>query len=206
MRGAMGSSRSTSFAAVRVARSATTALAALLAGTFGAKSARALDSTHLAAVTKPSVVLVSLYDPSGQKEGSGTGFFVSADGKLVTNHHVIAEAARATVTLADGREVAVRGVLADDKEHDVAILQVEGAGYPALTLGDTTMLHAGEDIVVIGSPLGLSTTISTGIVAAVRGEGLSKEAGFEKDYSKGTSAWGLQSRRRERPGRAARPS
>jgi S1-C subfamily serine protease len=168
-------------------------LAALSFGLLVAKAALALDVPHLAATVKPSVVLVTLYDDRGTKLGSGSGFFISADGKLVTNHHVIEGAAKATVSMSDGREIAVLRILADDPAHDIAVIQVEGGGYSPLPIGDTSALHVGDDIVVVGSPLGLSTTVSSGIVAAVREEGLSKESRFDsEDDKKMVAAWGLQ--------------
>jgi len=170
-------------------------LAGVLAATLAATTALALDLPKLAAAVKPSVVLVTLYDDRGTKVASGSGFFVSSDGKLVTNHHVIEGAAKATVSLSDGREVGVKRILADDPAHDIAVVQVEGAGYPPLPIGDTAALHVGDDVVVVGSPLGLSTTVSSGIVAAVREEGLSHESRFDEETEsdkKMMAAWGLQ--------------
>jgi S1-C subfamily serine protease len=168
-------------------------LAALGLGLLVARSALALDVPHLAATVKPSVVLVTLYDDRGTKLGSGSGFFISSDGKLVTNHHVIKGASRATVSLSDGREVAVKRVLADDAKHDIAVIEVEGGGYAPLSIGDTAALHVGDDVVVVGSPLGLSTTVSSGIVAAVREDGLAKDTRFDSDDDKEmVAAWGLQ--------------
>jgi serine protease Do len=188
-------------------------LARLVASALGAASflaasaAFALDPTQIASQAKPSVVLVSLFDAGGSRGGSGSGFFVDASGKLVTNHHVIEEAAQATVTLSDGRELPVVGILVDDAEHDIAVVQVAGGGTPfvPLALGDTTALHPGDEIAVIGSPLGLSTTVSTGIVSAVRGEGLAKENGFEKDHTGRTRAWGLQVTAPIAPGSSGSP-
>ena len=179
--------------------------ALLLAGLLFPRPASALELPQIAEATKPSVVLVTLYDANGTKAGSGSGFFVSADGELVTNHHVIEGAARASVSMSDGRELLVLGVLVDDPEHDIALVKVAGAGFPPLPIGDTTALHAGEDIVVIGSPLGLSTTISTGIVSAVRGDGLTSQEGFKKDTDKTTAAWGLQISAPIAPGSSGSP-
>ncbi len=141
------------------------AAAALLLAT----DARALEVPELAERTKPSVVLVTVFDAASHKLGTGTGFFVTADGRLVTNVHVIEDAAKATLTLDGGRVVEVAGVLATSPRDDLAVLQAAGPGpYPPLTLGDSQALVAGREIVVVGSPMGLSGTVSTGIVAAVR--------------------------------------
>jgi S1-C subfamily serine protease len=169
-------------------------LAAILGTLFGlvlaGRVAAASDLADLAAGAKASVVLISLYDESGRLTASGSGFFVSSGGRLVTNHHVIEDASKATATFADGRVVPIAGVLADDPEHDLAIVQAEGSSFAALTFADPASVHTGDEVVVIGSPLGLSAAVSTGIVAAVRDEGLSKEKGL--DEYKDMAAYGLQ--------------
>jgi S1-C subfamily serine protease len=167
-------------------------LAWFVALTVLAPAALALDVPRLAATAKPSVVLVTLYDERGEKVASGTGFFVSEDGKLVTNHHVIEGAVAAKASLSDGREVAIKSILSDDAPHDIAVVQCEGSGYAPLSIGDTSALHVGEDVVVVGSPLGLSTTVSTGIVAAVRDKGLAGDDRFDEEERKAAAAWGLQ--------------
>jgi serine protease Do len=164
---------------------------ALLAGLLlFARPLAASTLPELAAGATPSVVLITLYDSAGRKEAAGTGFFISTSGRLVTNHHVVEDSAKATATLSDGRVVPILGLLADDPDHDLAGLQAEGGGYAPLSLAEPGSIRAGDEVVVIGSPLGLSAAISTGIVAAVRDHGLSKENGFEKE--EGTRAWGLQ--------------
>ena len=133
----------------------------------------ALELPELAERTKPSVVLITIYDGSGHKLGTGSGFFITAGGRLVTNVHVIDEAGRATASVADGRVVDIEGVLAKDPDADVAVLQTAGGGtYPALPLGESKSLVAGQEVVVIGSPMGLAGTLSTGIVSAIRDKGL----------------------------------
>jgi S1-C subfamily serine protease len=154
------------------------------------RPAAAVNLPKLVEETKLSVVLVSLYNTSGRLVASGSGFFVSGSGRLVTNHHVIEDAAKATATLSDGRVVPITGVLADDPEHDLALLQAEGTDFHPVPLGAMASVHPGDEVVVIGSPLGLSAAISTGIVAAVRDEGLEKERPFDKNPH--MKAWGLQ--------------
>lgn len=161
----------------------------------------------LAAKAKPSVVLLSISDASGQKVGSGTGFFVSADGRIITNHHVIDGAAKVTASLADGRKIDATGYLAADAEKDLAIVKIPGEGFPALTLGESKGLRMGDEVVVIGSPLGLSTTLSVGIVSAIR---TSKEQLFEQDdpRAKETAkigSWGIQVTAAISPGSSGSP-
>lgn len=161
----------------------------------------------LAAKSKPSVVLLQISDASGQKIGSGTGFFVSADGRIVTNHHVIDGAAKVTASLADGRKIDASGYLAIDPEKDLAVVKIPGEGYPALTLGESKSLRMGDEVVVIGSPLGLSTTLSVGIVSAIRG---AKDQLFEQDDPRAketakVSSWGIQVTAAISPGSSGSP-
>jgi S1-C subfamily serine protease len=147
------------------------AAAVLISSALGAPSARALELPELAERTKPSVVVVTVFDGAGHKLGLGSGFFVSKDGRIVTNAHVIEDAATATATLMDGRTVDIDGVLARDVENDVAILHAAGDAYPPLTLGESTALAPGQEVFVIGNPLGLTGTLSAGVVAAIRDAG-----------------------------------
>ena len=143
--------------------------AALLVCTMFARGALGESLPDLAAKSKVSVVLLTISNAAGRKVASGTGFFVEG-GRVVTNHHVIDGAQKVTATLGDGRKVDVLGVLADDEEKDLAVLKMPETGVAPLPLGQTKTLRIGDEIVVIGSPLGLSTSLSTGIVAAIRDE------------------------------------
>jgi S1-C subfamily serine protease len=168
---------------------------------WSASSAWAGSLQELAAKANPSVVLLTVSDSSGRMISTGTGFFVSPDGTLVTNHHVIEGAAKVTATLSDGRKVEALGVLAADEEKDLAILRVPGDGYPALALGDSHALRMGDEIIVIGSPLGLSGTLSTGIVSALR-----DEHALEADKAgKHSRAWGVQITAAVSPGSSGSP-
>lgn len=98
----------------------------------------------------------------------GTGFVVRADGLIVTNQHVIDGASAVTVTLADGTELAAT-VLATDDERDLAVLDVDAAGLPALTLGDASDLAVGERVVALGYALELEggPTVTSGIISSL---------------------------------------
>lgn len=104
-----------------------------------------------------------------QKIGNGSGFFVSADGLIVTNKHVVAdEQAEYTVILHDGTEH-TGTVLARDPSNDIAVLKIEGQNFPVLSLGDSDALRVGETILVIGNPLGeFENSVSKGIVSGVK--------------------------------------
>lgn len=115
-----------------------------------------------------SVVLIVVSDENGKPTAEGSGFIASADGKIVTNHHVIAGAHSAVVKLDNGSFFAVDGVIADDPTHDIAVLKVPGKNLPTLTLANSDVLSAGDHVVAIGSPLGLENSVSDGIVSGFR--------------------------------------
>ena len=130
---------------------------------------RQSDLKDLVRTAGDSVVLLRLYDHAGRAVGSGTGFYVGP-GLLATNHHVINRATRVGAVLRDGSEVPVEAVLAEDPVHDLALLAAPPGPLPLpLYRG---RVEAGEAVAVIGSPQGLSGTLSTGIVSAVRERGL----------------------------------
>lgn len=164
--------------------------------------AMALELPELAEKTKPSVVHLEVIDASGDVKGSGTGFYV-AKGRVVTNHHVVQDAAGVRAKLTDGRAVDVVGVLANDPERDLAILQLPAdASEPApLPLGDSEKLRQGDEVVVIGSPRGLAGTLSVGIISALRGEGLEGEA----DDGHTTRSWAIQITAAISPGSSGSP-
>lgn len=95
----------------------------------------------------------------------GTAFFVTADGYMLTNHHVIAGADKITVTLNDRTELDAK-LIGSDERSDVAVLKVVGTNFPALPIGDSTGLRVGEPVLAIGSPFGFDYSASAGIVSA----------------------------------------
>lgn len=102
--------------------------------------------------------------------GTGSGFILSADGVVVTNHHVVDGAKRLEVHMPDGKRFDAR-LLGSDPATDVAVLRLEGAsGLPVVTLGTSDDLEVGDWVVAIGSPMGLEHSASVGIVSA-RGRG-----------------------------------
>lgn len=121
----------------------------------------------MAAKVKPSVVRLVRYDDVGLAEGAGTGFYVTSTGRLVTNHHMIEDVARLAAVSPDGTERAVLGVLARDEVRDLALLQVEGSSPSFLDLGSSMELVDGVKVHVYGNPLGLSWTLSTGMISAI---------------------------------------
>jgi S1-C subfamily serine protease len=152
---------------------------------------------------KPSVALVTVYDSAGHVLATGTGFCVSQDGRFITNVHVVEHAAHATLTMADGRVVAVSGLLDQDPAADIAVLQAAGGAFPALDLGDSRALMTGQEVVVVGSPEGLSTTLSTGIVAAIRDGGVTDPGAPVQSAS--YASWRIQITAPVSPGSSGSP-
>jgi serine protease Do len=131
-------------------------------------SAEVPDLRALAKQARPAVYLLAIQDDEGEVKGSGTGFLVSSDGLLVTNHHVIAGAKQIIAKAENGGLFPVLRVVASDPGNDLALLQLEAKGLPCLTLAPAGSAEAGTRIAVIGSPLGLEGTLTEGIVSARR--------------------------------------
>jgi tetratricopeptide (TPR) repeat protein len=127
-----------------------------------------IDLKALAKKARPAVMLLVVSDAAGKEIATGTGFLVSSDGKLITNHHVIEGAANAVAKAENGGLFPIEGVLADDPKNDLVLLKLKGKDLPFLTLGDSDKIEVGTRIAVIGSPLGLEGTLSEGIVSANR--------------------------------------
>jgi serine protease DegS len=99
-------------------------------------------------------------------EGSlGSGVILDAEGHLVTNHHVIQEADQIRVQLADGR-VATPTIVGTDPDTDLAVLRVDLENPPVMPMGRSNVLRAGDVVLAIGNPFGLSQTVTQGIVSA----------------------------------------
>jgi serine protease Do len=97
--------------------------------------------------------------------GMGSGFIVTDDGYILTNAHVVGDADEITVRLTDRREFPAKLVGAD-KRTDVAVIKIEAADLPVVSIGDPTNLKTGEWVLAIGSPFGLANTATAGIVSA----------------------------------------
>ena len=106
-------------------------------------------------------------DPGGRGGMSmGSGFLISADGYVITNHHVVANASEVKVTLPDRRGFAAE-VVGSDEQSDVAVLKIDASGLPFLRAGDANDVRPGQWAVAIGSPFGFDQSVTAGIVSAV---------------------------------------
>lgn len=103
--------------------------------------------------------------PMTREVGQGSGFIVSSDGLILTNHHVVANSEKLTVVLNDGRELDAK-VIGSDELTDVAVIKVEASSLPYVQLADSETLEVGEWVVAIGSPFGLENSVTAGIVSA----------------------------------------
>jgi len=104
--------------------------------------------------------------PARRQYGQGSGVIVSSDGYLITNNHVVADAVAVEVILADRRQY--KGVVvATDPKTDVAIVKINATNLPTVPWGDSSNLAVGDFVLAIGNPLGLSRTVTFGIVSAV---------------------------------------
>lgn len=120
-----------------------------------------------------AVVLLDVETGSDSRQGSG--FLVDSSGRILTNEHVVRDARRIRVKLPSGDVYDAVDVLTADERRDIAVLRIAGFNLPALPLGDSDSVRVGAPVVLIGSPLGLENTVSTGIVSARRRE----NAGYE---------------------------
>ena len=103
--------------------------------------------------------------PARPRGGVGSGFIISEDGYLITNHHVVAGADEITVTLND-RRVFQAQVIGTDELSDMALLKIEANDLPAVTFGNSEQVRVGEWVLAIGSPFGLEFSATAGIVSA----------------------------------------
>ena len=113
------------------------------------------------------------FDPYGEggprerpdRRGGGSGFIVDRDGYIVTNHHVVDDADRIVVRLADRREFEAE-LIGSDEGSDIALLKVEAEDLPVLRFGKASALRQGEWVIAIGSPFNYEQTVTAGIVSA----------------------------------------
>lgn len=100
-----------------------------------------------------------------KQQGSGSGVIISADGYIVTNNHVVADADELTVTLNDNKEYSAR-IIGTDKASDLALIKIDGKNLPAITIANNDDIKVGEWVLAVGNPFNLTNTVTAGIVSA----------------------------------------
>ena len=111
-----------------------------------------------------SAVSTNIFGQRVESASSGSGFVITQDGYIVTNHHVVASASSVKVTMYDGKEYSA-AVVGSDSDYDVAVLKVETTGLQPVTLGNSADVNVGDTVLAIGNPLGeLTFSMSQGIV------------------------------------------
>lgn len=131
-----------------------------------------MSFSNLVKASDPAVVTIFAYQAerrNGRRmrvaEGLGSGFVYDANGYILTNNHVVAQATEIVVRMADERRLPAK-LVGRDPPTDVAILKVDVTGAPSLKLGDSDAAEVGDWVVAIGNPFGLSHTVSAGIISA----------------------------------------
>jgi len=105
------------------------------------------------------------------ERAQGSGFIISPDGYILTNNHMVGGAEQVDIVLSDGREFKAK-IIGTDEATDVAVVKIDAEGLPFLEFADSDKLEVGEWVVAIGNPMGLSHTVTAGIVSA-KGRSLS---------------------------------
>lgn len=139
----------------------------------------------------PSVVSIAVRSAQGQAEGSGV--VLDRAGHIVTNHHVVAEAGQLTVTLSD-RQVYRATVVATDPSTDLAVIQLTDppGDLSPIAFGDVSQLKVGQPVMALGNPLGLSETVTTGIISALDRPVVTTEQATGGLGSRGASSGGSE--------------
>jgi S1-C subfamily serine protease len=127
---------------------------------YSARVAHAVDRVG------PAVAHIATAAADGRHRGSGSGVLFTPDGYLLTNHHVVADAAQLTALLPDGRQVPA-ALVGQDPATDLAVLRLAGSGLAFAEFGSSARLKVGQLVVAIGNPLGFQATVTAGIVSAL---------------------------------------
>jgi len=141
--------------------------ASLPAAPAGSTARPSGSIADIASRVLPSVVTIKVGGPAGQ--GTGSGFVVRKDGYILTNNHVVdAAGANGTITVlfSDGTSVDAT-VIGHDAAYDLAVIRVDRSNLPVLVLGASNAVRVGDPVIAVGAPLGLDSTVTSGIVSAL---------------------------------------
>ena len=141
----------------------------LLLRTYPLLNSTKLPNTNSAILSMYDGLLNCVVVVRNSSGGMGSGFFITADGYIITNDHVVKRDKTVSITLRNGKTI-LGDVLSTDKDKDLALIKVDGNHYPWLTLGKLTDARVGEDVIAIGAPEGYDWSVSKGIVSAIRNE------------------------------------
>ncbi|MFE0672195.1 S1C family serine protease [Streptomyces sp. NPDC058867] len=146
------------------------------------------DIAAIASVVSPSIVEISATSNSG--ESTGSGVIITSDGEIVTNNHVISGASSIKVTTSDGKEYTAE-VVGTDSSKDLALIKLQDAsGLTAASLGDSDNVQVGDTVVAIGSPEGLTGTVTSGIISALdRDVTVSTDEGQQQQQQQQGGGW-----------------
>jgi serine protease Do len=100
-----------------------------------------------------------------RREGIGSGFFISADGYILTNNHVVKDAVKVKIITIDKKEYSAK-IIGTDPKTDLALIKIDVKNFPFIELGDSNKVEVGEWVLAIGNPLGQDFTVTSGIISA----------------------------------------
>lgn len=119
----------------------------------------------------PGLIPPGLLPPGMQRQpespvrAAGSGFLISRDGYIVTNNHMVDGATKVRVTMLDHRIFTAK-IVGNDPSTDVALIKIDGNGFPTVQLGNDSTVQVGDPVIAIGNPLGLDFTVTSGIISA----------------------------------------
>jgi S1-C subfamily serine protease len=145
-------------------------------------SSTGIDAKSVAAAVTPSVVSISVTTRTGGGTGSGSIYKTSSsESFIITNNHVIADAVTSgtiEVELLNG-EVLPATIVGRDIAYDIAVLKVKSGNLPVIKVGDSAKVSVGDPVIAIGSPLGLASTVTSGIISALNRPVIAGSTGLE---------------------------